>query len=88
MEILFFMRSDLKTNEVTEIYRLTIVGSEHVVLDFIHQSQCISWSTHISMTSVVELKLVSYELIHFGVIACLFRQIGGHSSRFVLFFSF
>ena len=50
----FFMRSDLKTNEVTEIYRLTIVGSEHVVLDFIHQSQCISWSTHISMTSVVE----------------------------------
>ena len=50
----FIMRSNLKTNEVTEIYRYPIVGSEHVVLDFIHQSQCISWSTHISMTSVVE----------------------------------
>ena len=29
------------------------------------------------------VKLVSQELIHFGVIARLFRQIGGHSSRFV-----
>ena len=29
--------------------------------------------------------LVSKELNHFGVIAGLFRQIGGHSSRFVLF---
>ena len=28
---------------------------------------------------VSELKLVSLELIHFGVIAHLFRQIGGHS---------
>jgi hypothetical protein len=34
------------------------------------------------------VKLVSWELIHFGVIARLFRQIGGHSSRFVLFCSF
>ena len=34
------------------------------------------------------LELVSKELNHFGVIAGLFRQIGGHSSRFVLFFSF
>jgi hypothetical protein len=34
------------------------------------------------------LELVSKELNHFGVIACLFRQIGGHSSRFVLFCSF
>ena len=34
------------------------------------------------------LKLVSHELIHFGVIARLFRQIGGHSSRFVPFCSF
>ena len=32
--------------------------------------------------------LISKELNHFGVIAGLFRQIGGHSSRFVLFCSF
>ena len=31
------------------------------------------------------LELVSKKLNHFGVIADLFRQIGGHSSRFVLF---
>jgi len=31
-----------------------------------------------------KLLLVSKELNHFGVIAGLFRQIGGHSSRFVL----
>ena len=31
------------------------------------------------------IKLVSYEFIHFGVIARLFQQIGVHSSRFVLF---
>ena len=31
------------------------------------------------------LELVSKELNDFGVIAGLFRQIGGHSSRFVLF---
>jgi hypothetical protein len=34
------------------------------------------------------LELVSKELNHFGVIADLFRQIGGHSTRFVLFCSF
>ena len=34
------------------------------------------------------LELVSKELNHFGVIADFFRQIGGHSSRFVLFCSF
>ena len=34
------------------------------------------------------LELVSKELNHFGVIAGLFWQIGGHSSRFVLFCSF
>ena len=33
------------------------------------------------------LELVSKELNHFGMIAGLFRQIGGHSSRFVLFCS-
>ena len=34
------------------------------------------------------LELMSKELNHFGVIVDLFRQIGGHSSRFVLFCSF
>ena len=34
------------------------------------------------------IELVSKELNHFGVIADLFRQIGGHSSGFVLFCSF
>ena len=38
--------------------------------------------------SALGLELVSKELNHFGVIADLFRQIGGHSSRFVLFCSF
>ena len=31
------------------------------------------------------IEMVSKELNHFGVIAGLFQQIGGHSSRFVLF---
>ena len=35
-----------------------------------------------------EVELVSKELNHFGVIAGLFRQIGGHSSRFELVFFF
>ena len=34
------------------------------------------------------VELVSKELNQFGVIADSFRQIGGHSSRFVLFCSF
>ena len=34
------------------------------------------------------LELVSEELNHFGVMAGLFRHIGGHSRRFVLFCSF
>ena len=33
----------------------------------------------------IVVELVSKELNHFGVIADLFRQIGEHSSRFVLF---
>ena len=36
----------------------------------------------------VLVELVSKELNHFGVIAGLFQQIGGHCSRFVLFCSF
>ena len=35
-----------------------------------------------------QLELVSKELNHFRVIAGLFWQIGGHSSRFLLFCSF
>ena len=35
-----------------------------------------------------KVELVSKKLNHFGVIAGLFRQIGGHSSRFVLFYFF
>ena len=35
-----------------------------------------------------KVELVSKELNHLGVIAGLFRQIGGHSSKFVLFCSF
>ena len=37
---------------------------------------------------VPTVELVSKKLNHFGVIAGLFQQIGGHSSRFVLFCSF
>ena len=44
-----------------------------------------SKATHLLGT---DLELLSKELNHFGVIADLFRQIGGHSSRFVLFCSF
>ena len=43
------------------------------------------------MVTIVDgpkVELVSKELNHFGVIEDLFRQIGGHSSRFVLFCSF
>ena len=39
-------------------------------------------------TNGFHLELVSKELNHFGVIADLFRQIGGHTSRLVLFCSF
>ena len=41
-----------------------------------------------AMSKGFVIELVSKELNHFGVIAGLFRQIGGHSSRFVLFCSF
>ena len=44
-----------------------------------------SKATHLLGT---DLELVSKELNYFRVIAGLFRQIGGHSSRFVLFCSF
>ena len=45
--------------------------------------------SHLPVNSLYQvpyfLKLVSHELIHFGVIARFFWQIGGHSSRLVLF---
>ena len=44
--------------------------------------------SNLSYGHVWGLELVSKELNHFGVITGLFRQIGGHSSRFVLFCSF
>ena len=48
----------------------------------------VSLNVDLCIVIVVNLELVSKELNHFGVIAGLFRQIGGHSSRFVLFGSF
>jgi hypothetical protein len=47
-----------------------------------------SWTKFNLVLFDLILELVSKELNHFGVIADLFRQIGGHSSRFVLFCSF
>ena len=52
-------------------------------LQFTYQPICVSVCKF-----TVNLELVSKELNHFGVIADLFRQIGGHSSWFVLFCSF
>jgi len=43
---------------------------------------------HLCALLGLAIELVSKELTHFGVIAGLSRQIGGHSSRFVLFCSF
>ena len=51
-----------------------------------HRFHRISFDIYVKIGCKVEL--VSKELNHFGVIAGLFRQIGGHSSRFVLFCSF
>ena len=48
----------------------------------------IKYRKHGSSSFSHTLELVSKELNHFGVIAGLFRQIEGHSSRFVLFCSF
>ena len=65
----------------------------HLSLVFIHISTKIG-HTYFLLDKVFEIQWVSLielvfkELNHFGVIAGLFRQIGGHSSRFVLFCSF
>ena len=45
-------------------------------------------SAYLLQNNIIMVEVVSKELNHFGVIADLFRQIGGHSSRFVLFCSF
>ena len=50
--------------------------------------KAVSKLRYVDLLQAVSLVLVSKELNHFGVIADLFRQIGGHISRFVLFCSF
>ena len=50
-------------------------------------SQSIKVDCQSAPLKVSLIELVSKDLNHFGVIAGLFRQIGGHSSRFVLFCS-
>ena len=39
----------------------------------------------LELSHIEKVELVSKELNHFGVIADLFRQIGGHSSAILLF---
>ena len=41
---------------------------------------CLNPKWRSGATRVLDLELVSKELNHFGVITCLFRQIGGHST--------
>ena len=50
--------------------------------------KCLQSWYHFMVKNGYKSELVSKELNHFGVIADLFQQIGGHSSRFVLFCSF
>ena len=40
------------------------------------------------IVSNIQNNFCTQHVLHFGLIAGLFRQIGGHSSRFVLFCSF
>ena len=49
---------------------------------FLGEIQWIQFSMH-----TISLKLSSFKMLHFGVIAHLFWQIGCHSSRFVLWSS-
>ena len=54
-----------------------------------HRCNGTSFNVPLGLNTIpTQIELVSKELNHFGVIADLFRQIGGHSSRFVLFCSF
>ena len=54
------------------------------------QEKCAKQKIHRldNILDALDSELVSKELNHFGVIAGLFRQIGGHRSRFVLFCPF
>ena len=74
-----------KKNELTYYYS----SEENESLDgSFGDSAVVKYVFFFSDLSGPGLELVSKELNHFGVIAGLFRQIGGHSSRFVLFCSF
>ena len=63
-------------------------SSKIILLPFIKQMATeFYWEKQVALQAST-LELVSKELNHFGVIADLFRQIGSHSGRFVLFCSF
>ena len=64
-----------------------IIHFRNFVCNFKWGKRNIEWKSK-KLILVYHLELVSKELNHFGVIADLFRQIRGHSSRFVLFCSF
>ena len=51
-----------------------------------NSARMVVYSLVVELVDIVEL--VSKELNHFGVFADLFRQVGGHSTGFVLFCSF
>ena len=79
--------SIMAMNELTrQILFVKNIFDTIVVIDYCHQKAFQLRRKQIGNGSPLEL--VSKELNHFGVIADLFRQIGGHSSRFVLFCSF
>ena len=61
--------------------------SFHFQYNFFFLGKILLKSTFVLISYSIEvpyLELVSTALNHFGVIAGLFQQIGGHSSRFVL----
>ena len=64
-----------------------IIHFRNFVCNFKWGKRNIEWKSK-KLILVYHLELVSKELNHFGVIADLFRHIGGHNSRFVLLCSF